>query len=488
MTHSFLHLQPDKHLLQKVGTVGLVGLLMASAGGAGWIAARQERESIAHAATETANFRVKTALAERNPVEADRVLTGSVEAVNTVTLTSRVAGTIRELSVEEGDRVRAGDPIAFIDVADIQAQRTQAEASIPQAQASVSAAQSAYLAAQSQQNQARAFGVEAQAFRAEAQTRLDQAIAAHETAKAQLQEAQANLEDAKLNQRRMTMLQADGAVSQSRLDDANTRLAMAAAQVEQIRSEIDRRSGAIEQARTQIQQANAQVEQASAQVEQSQAQIEQASAQVEQAEAGVQQARAQVDRTIADLDYGTVTAPFDGVITRKHTDVGAMAGAGQSIVTLESTDRLRFSVPVPESLVGQLKLNQPMTVRIDALDRAVRGRVSQIVPSSDPRAHNFTVKIDLDPDNGVMPGMFGRLALTSQNREALMVPTEAIVERLGIQGVYVVQGNQAYFRSVVTGATHGDVVEIFRGVEEGDRIVLSPVKELRDGSPVAPIN
>ncbi|MBO9998926.1 MAG: efflux RND transporter periplasmic adaptor subunit [Cyanobacteria bacterium SID2] len=488
MTHSFLHVTPNKHLIHKIGTVGLVGLLVATSGGAGWIAARSDRESVAQAATEIQRFRVSTALVERAPIPADRVLTGVVEPVDTVTLASRVPGMIRELSVEEGDRVRAGDPIAFIDVADIQAQRTQAEASVPQAQASLSAAQSAYLAAQSQQNQAYASTLQAQAFLAESQTRHDQAISAREQAVAQRQEAQAELADAKLNQRRMEMLQADGAVSLSRLDEANTRVAVLEARIDQAQAEIERRNSAIEQARTQIEQAQAQQQQAQAQEQQAQAGVEQAQAGVVQAQSGVVQAQAGVDRAVADLDYGTVTAPFDGVVTRKHTEVGAMAGAGQSIVTIESTDRLRFSIPVPESLIGQMRLNQAVTVYLDALDREVRGRINQIVPSADPRAHNFTVKIALEGDSTVIPGLFGRLKLASSDREAMLMPKMAVVERLGIQGVYVVDGETVHFRSIATGAAHDDWVEVFSGLNSGDRVVLSPPSDLRDGDLVASVN
>ncbi|WP_299484531.1 biotin/lipoyl-binding protein [Acaryochloris sp. IP29b_bin.137] len=259
---------------------------------------------------------VKTAIATRQPIAIDRILTGTVESSESVTLTSRVMGQIRQLTVREGDIVQAGQRIAEIDVRDIQAQQQQATAAIPQAQSAVSIAHSAKLTAQAQKSQAQARVQEAQA---------------------QLTEAQAELADAQLYQQRMVMLRLEGAVSQSRLDEANTRLSV-------IQARISQAKAGLTQSRTTVKQAQAAVVQAQAQIRQAQAQVEQAQAQVKQ--------------TQANLDYGTVIAPFTGVITHKYTEVGAMAGPGESIVKLERSGHLRLSVDAPESLVGQIQRGQ----------------------------------------------------------------------------------------------------------------------------------
>jgi len=484
-------------------TVGLMAFLMLLSFGASW-GAFSLLSSNPSPPTETetvAPIALKIAVVERLPVEGDRVLTGTVEAMESVTLASRVMGFVQELPVEEGDRVDTGQLIAYIDVADIQAQQNEAAAAIPQAQAGVSMAQSSVVVAQSQESQARSQWVESQAQWQAAQAQLnetefrrDEAIARRDElearglqAEAQLLEAQADLEDAYLHQRRMAMLQADGAVSQSQLDEANTRVAMSEARVEQIRSQIQQSQAAIGQAEAQIQQSQAaidrtqaQIGQAQAQIQQSEAQMGQAEAQVEQARAHMEQARAQVDRAMAgvdrasaDLDYGTVTAPFSGVVTRKYAEVGSMAGAGQSLVTIESVDRLRFSVPVPESLVSRLQLGQTIPVQIDALDREVEGEVTQIIPAANT-SHNFTIKIALSSDSNVLPGMFGRVRISTSDRSALMVPETAIVERLGIAGVYKMTDGRPEFQTVTTGNTYDGNVEIFSGVQLGDRVVEHP--------------
>jgi multidrug resistance efflux pump len=195
-------------------------------------------------------------------------LTGTVEPMETVTLTSRVMVHIRQLTVQEGDRVSTGETLAVIDVADIQAQGSQALAGVNMAQANYQTAQA----------------------------RLQEA-------RAQLLEAEAELADARLEQKRMRMLQREGAVSQQLLDKANTRVQMTQARIQQIK-----------------------------------AGIAQSQSSMNQAQAQVKQAQAQVNQVSANLNYGTIVAPFDGVITRKHTEVGAMAGAGQPLLTLESSD------------------------------------------------------------------------------------------------------------------------------------------------------
>lgn len=424
---------------------GLLALLLTVTSSTTWLllSRRLPKETPAAASTPVA---VKTAIATQQPIAADRTLTGTVESAETVTLTSRVMGQIRQLTVREGDRVQAGQQIAEIDVRDIQAQQQQATAAIPQAQSAVSIAHSAYLTAQAQKSQAQARVQEAQA---------------------QLTEAKAELADAQLHQKRMAMLRREGAISQSRLDEANTRLSV-------IQARISQAQAGLTQSRTTVKQAQAAVGQAQAQIRQAQAQVDQAQAEVKQ--------------TQANLDYGTVIAPFAGVITHKYTEVGAMAGPGQPIVKLERSGRLKLSVDAPESLIGQIQKGQSVSVQIDALNRQINGRISQIIPSADPRSRNFTVKVALQTTQDLLPGMFGRLqfrSTTRQNiaaRQGLMISEDALVKQFGITGVFKVVDHQAQFQPISTGQIQGERVEVFSGLERGDRIIVNPNSKLENGT------
>jgi multidrug efflux pump subunit AcrA (membrane-fusion protein) len=437
---------------QKKRLLGVTSLMIVLVGGGIWgfnatLRTHQASSQTNTEQTETAEVAVNTAKVGHQTMRRDRVVTGTVSSQKSATLTTRVNGTIEEILVDEGDRVTKGDLIAKIDVRDIQAQANQAQANLSQAQAAVNSARSAYISAQSQKN--------------EAEARVQQA-------KGELQEEKAELEDAKLHQRRMEMLYENGAVSKSRLDEANARLASSKARMEQIQANIQQARSAVQRARSQM---------------------EQAQSNIKQARAGVDQAQANLEQSTANLDYGKVKAPFNGVITKKQAHEGAMAGAmagfGQPIVTVETVENLEFKVSVPESLLGTIAVGERMPVQIDALGRNVSGKVTQIVPSADPKSRNFTVKMALDQDKQVIPGMFGRLTLSTKEKAGLMIPESAVIERFGITGVYRVVDNKAQFTTVTPGSQKGEQVQIHSGLEVGDTIILNPSKQVKDGVKVA---
>lgn len=435
------------HGFPKKGLIGATGLIILLTGGGIWgvteISKSLQASSQAQEEEKTDPVSVETTTVGKAITQHDRVLTGTVEADQSSTLSTRVPGAIQEVLVEEGDRVEKGDLIAKIDSRDLKAQSNQAQANISQAEASVNSARSAYISAQSQKNQAQARVQEAQG---------------------KLQEAEAQLADAQLHQRRMKMLYENGAVSESRLDEANTRLATAEARIDQIQANI-------EQAKSQVEQARSQMEQSQSNIEQSQARVEEASASLEQ--------------NLANLDYGEIKAPFNGFVTQEHAQAGTMAGEGQPIITLETVDDLEFRVSIPESLLRQIAVGETIPVEIGAIGREIEGKVKQIVPTADPRSRSFTAKISLPPDEQVISGMFGRLALSTQETGGLRVPQSSVVEQLGLTGVYRVVDQQAKFTPVTLGSEKANEVEVYSGVNSEDTIIVNPSSDLKDGVTVS---
>jgi len=429
---------------QKKNLIGVTGLMILVTAGGFWgvntvLKPIQVSSQTTESEEETEQITVETATVSRQVGQRDRVLTGSVEANKSSTLSTRVSGSIQELLVEEGESVQKGDLIARIDSRDLQAEKNEAQANITQAEASVNSARSAYISAQSQKNQAEARVQEAQG---------------------QLQEAEAELADAELHQRRMKMLYENGAVSESRLDEANTRLATAQARIEQIKANIKQAEGGVEQARSQM-------EEAQSNIEQSQARVEQASANLEQ--------------NLANLDYGEIKAPFNGVITHEHTQEGAMAGTGQPIVNIQTTDDLEFRVSIPESLLRQISVGETLPIEISGIEREIDGKVKQIVPTANPRSRSFTAQITLPPDEQLIPGMFGRLSLSTQETGGLTVPQSSVVEKFGLTGVYRVVDNQAQFTTVTLGSEKADQVEIYSGLNPEDTIIVNPSSDIKEG-------
>jgi selenocysteine lyase/cysteine desulfurase/multidrug efflux pump subunit AcrA (membrane-fusion protein) len=423
-------INPPKLTLPKMTPlVALLGSLSIVLAGSGWLYLnRLAREQTLEAST-TPPISVSTQTITERAVAGTQTLTGTVEPVEVVTTTSRVVGQIISLPVKEGDRVKKGQVLAKIDVKDLNAQQNQSTAAITQAIAG--------------ENQ-----VSAQLNQAQAQLR---------NSIAEKQSVQVELTNAQLTQKRRMMLQKEGAIGQDSLDEANTQVAVL---------------------KSQLQQATSGIAQAQAGIARSRAAQAQARAQVKEAEASKSQ-------VAANLDYGMVTAPFNGVVTRKHTEVGAMAGTGQPIVTMENTSKQRFSVDVPESSLSQVKRGNLVPIRIDSINQVVNGKVDRLNPAANANSHSFNVKIALPTNPTLMSGMFGRLTISGTPRQGIRIPSSALIRRGQLEGVYVMSNNQAILRWVKTGKTQNDTVEVVSGLASGDRIINSNLSQLKDGQLVS---
>jgi multidrug efflux pump subunit AcrA (membrane-fusion protein) len=431
------HLKPLK---PKWITTGII-LLSLGCAGTGWWLWHHSTTPETRPAT-VLPLTVQTMVVHRNSVAGARTLTGTVESLDVTTLTSRVTGRVEKLLVQEGTQVEKGQIIAVIDVSDIRAQQQQASAQISEAQAAVATAQ---------------------ASRSSALSQVDTARGKLSEAQASLLEAKAELADAQLNQHRMSVLYREGAVPKVNLDTANTRVDVAQAKIGQI---------------------NATIAQAASSIRNAESAVGEATASVGQAQARVSQAEASTKQVAANLDYGIVRAPFAGVITKKQVEIGEIAGVSQPLVTLESRERLRFSVAVPESLIDRVQLGQSVTVHIDALDRQISGRVSQIIPAADPQSRNFTVKVALPSTTNLISGMYGRLQLETDDT-ALVIPKNALVQRLGVSGVFKVVDGKAQFQTVTVQPINKDEVQVFNGIKEGDRLILNPDPTLQDNTEIS---
>ena len=186
------------------------------------------------------------------------------------------------------------------------------------------------------------------------------------------------------------------------------------------------------------------------------------------------------------LGYARVTAPFDGVITRKLADVGDLAMPGKPLMELEAPRVLRFETDLPESLLDRIKLGATLAVTVPALPAPVPATVSEISPVADAVSRTFLVKLDLPAAAGLRPGQFGRVAVPVAATELLLVPRQALLKRGQMEAVFVVRDHRASLRLVKTGKVLADKLEILSGLEPGDAIVTSEASQLTDGQPVTP--
>ncbi len=194
------------------------------------------------------------------------------------------------------------------------------------------------------------------------------------------------------------------------------------------------------------------------------------------ARAGQEQARAALQQARTAFDYTRVRAPFDGVITEKRLDTGTLASPGMPLLVMEDTRRFRLESTVDEGEIRYVHLGQSVLVTIDALaDQQLQGRVAQIIPAADPASRSFTVKIDLPARPDVRSGLFGRAHFSRGQRDSLLVPRTAVVDRGQLQGVYVLDKDKiAQLRYITLGRPVGSSVEVLSGLEGGERLVAEP--------------
>jgi RND family efflux transporter MFP subunit len=206
-----------------------------------------------------------------------------------------------------------------------------------------------------------------------------------------------------------------------------------------------------------------------------QARQKSAGARRDQAQAGIAQSRAMEAQARAGLSYTRIRAPFDGMVTAKLLDTGALASPGVPLMTIEDTQRFRLEASVDEGDIRFVILGAAARVSVDALGTDVSGKVVQIAPAADPASRSFVVKLELPADPRLRSGLFGRVRFPRGQREAIVIPRSAVLERGQMHGVYVVAADgQVGLRYVTLGKPAGDNVEILSGLSGGERLVGSP--------------
>jgi RND family efflux transporter MFP subunit len=181
------------------------------------------------------------------------------------------------------------------------------------------------------------------------------------------------------------------------------------------------------------------------------------------------------------LGYARVTAPFDGVVTRKLADVGDLAMPGKPLLEMESPAALRFEADLPEAIWEHVKLGDRLTVRHS---RTVEGVVSEISPVADPVSRTFRIKLDIPEGDGVRTGQFGRVSVPVAEVRLLLVPKASVIKRGQMEVVFVVREGRASLRLVRSGKVLGDQLEVLSGIEEGDQVIVGDIARLKDGQPV----
>lgn len=181
------------------------------------------------------------------------------------------------------------------------------------------------------------------------------------------------------------------------------------------------------------------------------------------------------------LGFTGVTSPVKGLVTEKKTDVGSMAVPGMPLLTVENNAAYHAEITVDESLSGSLRAGMPVTVSIEAINRRLAGKITEILPAVDPQSRSFTAKVSVGGP-GLRSGLYARVKIAHGKKEAILAPKSAIIEKGQLTGVYAVdnQGIVTY-RLVRTGKEYDGHWEILSGLKANDRIIVQGVEKAVDG-------
>jgi RND family efflux transporter MFP subunit len=184
-----------------------------------------------------------------------------------------------------------------------------------------------------------------------------------------------------------------------------------------------------------------------------------------------------------------ITAPFDGVLVDiEYKTPGIKIASGDELFEIMNYSTLTMDVNFPANLQGQIVVGQQVRVmNYTVPDKVLTGTLSQVSPALDPDTRTFkAVVIVNNPDLVLRPGMFVKAEIVTDKREsAVVVPKDCIVSMRSRKTVFVVDRGIATERPIETGISNPDEVEIVKGPDVGERLVVKGFETLRNGSKVS---
>lgn len=228
-----------------------------------------------------------------------------------------------------------------------------------------------------------------------------------------------------------------------------------------------------------------------------------AEAQADSAQAALSAAREQYGVAQASFkqvsalsDYTRIIAPFNGVVTKRYADTGALVQAGTAsstqampVVTVAETDVFRLTLPVPESAVPMVHLDSAVQVHVPALNRDFQGHVSRFADALDGQTRTMHTEVDVrNSDGSLVQGMYAEVALTLAHKDAaLTVPTQAVL-RNGSDATVLVVGaqNRLEERAVKLGLETKDQMEVVFGLKDNEMVVIGSRAQFHPGDQVIP--
>jgi len=244
------------------------------------------------------------------------------------------------------------------------------------------------------------------------------------------------------------------------------------------RAALDRAEAALAEARARLANAETEFERAEKMIANntiSQSRFDQAKAERDSARARLDAAIAGVETATEQLEYTVVRAPYAGIVSKRHVQIGELVSPGQPLISGLSLQSLRVNVDVPQRLFHEIRTIARAAAYVN--DERIEAESLTFFPVADDAANTFRVRVNL-PDGAVTlyPGMFIKVGFIIGETERLLVPAAAIVRRSELSGVYVVDGDNVSLRQVRLGRRYGESVEVLAGLAEGETVATDPVR------------
>jgi membrane fusion protein, multidrug efflux system len=173
----------------------------------------------------------------------------------------------------------------------------------------------------------------------------------------------------------------------------------------------------------------------------------------------------------AQLDKTMIRAPFSGQLGLRQVSPGAYVTPQTVIGSLQQTDKVKIDFTVPETYAGFVKKGNKVRIQTNESEESILATIAAVEPQINSVTRNIKVRALL-ATGSILPGSFVKVLL-DQSRKAIVVPTNAIIPDAFVNQVVVIKNNKAVFTTVETGLTNASKVELIKGVEVGDSIVVS---------------
>ncbi|HVO22192.1 MAG TPA: efflux RND transporter periplasmic adaptor subunit [Candidatus Margulisiibacteriota bacterium] len=229
---------------------------------------------------------------------------------------------------------------------------------------------------------------------------------------------------------------------------------------------------------------------------------------VDIAEGQFEEGQAEVEELEALVSYTRIVAPFDGVVTGRFVDPGALIQASGSqsgsaqgatgpsragvspVVSLADLSKLRVYIYLPEDETSLIRVGMPATLTLREFPgRQFTGTVTRFSKALDLATRTMLTEVDLDnPNHELYPGMYADVSLElARHPDVLQVPVTAVETEKGRSFVYVVKGDRLARLSVTTGLATPNRVEVASGLTGTESVVKNFSPALRDGEKVQPL-